>query len=98
MFFAYMYDSPLLSEGADGHQAPDASQPAQYTVLTPNPTTQEPTTMYYRRRFSSFEEFQRESFDFGDREFGKDELELVEELEAVDDSLYKPRRRMSAWD
>jgi hypothetical protein len=54
--------------------------------------------MYYRRRFSSFEEFQRESFDFGDREFGKDELELVEELEAVDEHLYRPRRRVSAWD
>ena len=52
--------------------------------------------MYYRRRFSSFEEFQRESFDYGDREFGKDEIELLEELEASDE-FYKPRPR-SAWD
>lgn len=54
--------------------------------------------MYYRRRFSSFEEFVRESFDFGDREFGKDELELVEELEGCDEQLYRPRRKAAAWD
>lgn len=48
--------------------------------------------MYFHRRFSSFEEFQRESFDFGDREFGKDEIELLEELEAADE-FYKPRPR-----
>ncbi|HVH97788.1 MAG TPA: hypothetical protein VM869_03725 [Enhygromyxa sp.] len=48
--------------------------------------------MYFRRRFSSFEEFQRESFDYGDREFGKDEIELLEELETADE-FYKPRRR-----
>ena len=47
--------------------------------------------MYYRRRFSSFEEFQRESFDYGDRELGKDELELIEELQAADDFYQKPR-------
>jgi hypothetical protein len=52
--------------------------------------------MYFHRRFSSFEEFQRESFDFGDREFGKDEIELLEELEASDE-FYKPRRE-SKWD
>jgi hypothetical protein len=52
--------------------------------------------MYHRRRFSSFEEFQRESFDFGDREFGKDEIELLEELEASDE-FFKPRRR-AQWD
>lgn len=52
--------------------------------------------MYFRNRFSSFEEFQRESFDFGDREFGKDEIELLEELEASDE-FYKPRRR-GDWD
>lgn len=49
--------------------------------------------MYFRRRFSSFEEFQRESFDYGDREFGKDELELIEELEAAEQAWYKPSRR-----
>ncbi|PRP97628.1 hypothetical protein ENSA5_32260 [Enhygromyxa salina] len=52
--------------------------------------------MYFRRRFSSFEEFQRESFDYGDREFGKDELELIEELEAADEFHSKPR--LSRWD
>ncbi len=46
--------------------------------------------MYFRRRFSSFEEFQRESFDFGDREFGKEELELIEELQAEDELYLKP--------
>lgn len=48
--------------------------------------------MYFRRRFSSFEEFQRESFDYGDRELGKDELELIEELEAADEFFAKPAR------
>ncbi len=52
--------------------------------------------MYFRRRFSSFEEFTRESFDFGDREFGKEELELIEEFEATDEQLRRPRAR--AWD
>lgn len=52
--------------------------------------------MYFRRRFSSFEEFQRESFDYGDREFGKEELELIEELEAADEFYRKPRQ--SYWD
>ena len=47
--------------------------------------------MYFRRRFSSFEEFQRESFDFGDRELGKDELELIEELQAADEFYRHPR-------
>ena len=52
--------------------------------------------MYFRRRFSSFEEFQREAFDYGDREFGKEELELLEELEASDEFFARPRR--SVWD
>jgi hypothetical protein len=52
--------------------------------------------MYFRRRFSSFEEFQRESFDYGDREFGKDEIELLEELEAADE--FCAHRSRSAWD
>jgi len=46
--------------------------------------------MYFRRRFSSFEEFQRESFDYGDREFGKEELERVVLLE---DAAVAVRRR-----
>ena len=54
--------------------------------------------MYFRRRFSSFEEFQRESFDFGDRELGKDELELIEELQTADDFFYRPRKRNGYWD
>ena len=49
--------------------------------------------MFFRRRFSSFEEFQRESFDFGEREFGKEELELLEELEAADEFYVQPRHR-----
>lgn len=52
--------------------------------------------MYFRRRFTSFEEFQRESFDYGDRELGKDELELIEELEAADEFHKRPARRR--WD
>ena len=52
--------------------------------------------MYFRRRFTSFEEFQRETFDYGDRELGKDELELIEDLEAADDYHTRPAR--NRWD
>ena len=52
--------------------------------------------MYFRRRFTSFEEFQRESFDYGDRELGKDELELIEDLEASDEFHKRPSRKR--WD
>lgn len=52
--------------------------------------------MYFRRRFTSFEEFQRESFDYGDRELGKEEIELLEELQAADEFFQRPRR--SRWD
>ena len=55
--------------------------------------------MYFRRRFSSFEEFQRESFEFGEPELGKDELELIEALEDADDFFFRSRRRRkSVWD
>ena len=53
--------------------------------------------MYFRRRFSSFEEFQREATRHHDPDLGKDELELLEELEAADD-YHRPRRRRRAWD
>ncbi|NVB42080.1 hypothetical protein G6O69_29930 [Pseudenhygromyxa sp. WMMC2535] len=52
--------------------------------------------MYFRQRFSSFEEFQREAFDYGDRELGKDELELLEDLEAEEELFIRPRA--SRWD
>lgn len=52
--------------------------------------------MYFRRRFSSFEEFQREAFDHGDREFGKEELELIQELEAEEELYVSPSGRR--WD
>jgi hypothetical protein len=53
---------------------------------------------YFRRRFSSFEEFQREAFREGD-ELGKDELELLQELEDEDlfDIVARHRRRPT-WD
>jgi len=54
--------------------------------------------MYFRRRFSSFEEFQRESFEHGGAELGKDELELIEALEDADDFFSQSRRRKSFWD
>ncbi len=55
--------------------------------------------MYFRRRFSSFEEFQRESFDHGSSEMGKDEVELIEALEDADDFFFRSRaRRRSVWD
>ncbi len=39
---------------------------------------------YFRRQFSSFEEFQRESFH-EDIDLGKEELELLMELEAEEE-------------
>jgi hypothetical protein len=51
---------------------------------------------YFRHRYSSFEEFQREGL--ADPEpLGKEELELLQELE-LDDEFDKPRARMSRWD
>lgn len=56
--------------------------------------------MYFRNRFSSFEEFKRQSWDHGGRELGKEELELLEELEIADDFYKSPRnaRRRRVWD
>ena len=57
--------------------------------------------MYFRNRFSSFQEFQREgSWDRGGAraELGKEELELLDELMADDDALYKPRRKRQFWE
>ncbi len=51
---------------------------------------------YFRTRFSSFEEFNREGIDFGG-DLGKDELELLEDLEDDDSAPYRPRRRRSSW-
>lgn len=52
---------------------------------------------YYRQRFSSFEEFQREALRDNRAELGKDEYELLDELEAEDECLYQPRSRRSSW-
>ena len=54
---------------------------------------------YFRTRYNSFEEFQREASWGGDR-LGKEELELLEELQADDEFDRRPRnrRRRSAWD
>ncbi len=54
---------------------------------------------YFRTGYSSFEEFQREA-SWGGERLGKEELELLEELQADDDFDRKPRsaRRRSVWD
>ena len=53
---------------------------------------------YFRQRFSTFEEFKREALAFDGRpELGKEEYELLEEMEADDDCFYRPRRRRSSW-
>jgi len=54
---------------------------------------------YFRTRFSSFEEFQREA-SWGGNTFSKEELELLQELEADDDFDQAPRsrRRRNVWD
>ena len=57
--------------------------------------------MYFRTRFSSFKEFQRVAFDYGGRELGKEEYELLDELEAADDFYKRPasrRRRRREWE
>lgn len=49
---------------------------------------------YYRTGYTSFREFQRESFHVSE-ELGKDELELLLELDAVDERVergVRPRR------
>lgn len=51
---------------------------------------------YFRTRFANFEEFQREGF-FGADVLGKEELELLQELEEDDDYDRRPPR-MARWD
>jgi hypothetical protein len=51
---------------------------------------------YFRHRFSSFEEFQREGLSESG-ELGKDELDLIDELEAQDELARGRRRRRKAW-
>lgn len=52
---------------------------------------------YYRRRFSSFQEFQREALH--GQELGKEELELLEEMEAEEDlfDVVTRSRRRRTW-
>ena len=54
---------------------------------------------YFRNSYNSFEEFQREA-SWGGERLGKEELELLEELQAEDDFDKRPRngRRRSVWD
>jgi len=54
---------------------------------------------YYRNSYTTFAEFQRES-SWGDERLGKEELELLDELQAEDDFDKEPRarRRRSVWD
>lgn len=52
---------------------------------------------YFRHRYRSFEEFQREAF-VELPSLGKEELELLAELEDDEDALRRPRRRRSVWD
>lgn len=52
---------------------------------------------YFRTGFNSFEEFQREGM-FGGDTLGKEELELLRELEAEDDFDKPKARRRSVWD
>lgn len=58
-------------------------------------------TSYFRSGYATFQEFQREALrgTYSHHEsLGKEELELLQELEA-DDSFHKgPRRRRSVWD
>ena len=53
---------------------------------------------YFRYGYTSFEEFQREALHEAP-ELGKEEIELLRELELDDDYGEAPRRRrMSRWD
>ena len=55
---------------------------------------------YFRNSYNNFQEFQRESFyDHRQPELGKEELDLLRELEADDDFWVKPRsQRRNLWD
>ncbi len=53
---------------------------------------------YFRTGYRSFQEFQREAFAELPS-LGKEELELLRELEDDDDVYaHRPRRRRSVWD
>jgi hypothetical protein len=52
---------------------------------------------YFRHRYCTFEEFQREAF-VELPSLGKEELELLADLEEDDDAYHRPRRRRSVWD
>lgn len=52
---------------------------------------------YFRTRFTSFQEFQREA-NFQHEELGKDELELLRELEDDDNFDRGPRQRRNYWE
>ena len=53
---------------------------------------------YFRTRFRNFEEFQREGLQSDLPDLGKDELELLRELEDDERRLFKPRRRRKSWE
>lgn len=54
---------------------------------------------YFRDRFSSFEEFQRETSSEWGQELGKEEIELLHEIEEQEHFDRRPRgRRRSSWD
>lgn len=54
---------------------------------------------YFRDRFSSFEEFQRETHREWGHDLGKEEIELLDEIEDEDGFYSRPRRRRrSDWD
>jgi hypothetical protein len=77
-------------------RAPLSPQTLTRTCPSPLFRTFKDTMSYFRRRFSSFEEFQREGLA-DPIELGKDELELIEELEADDDFYRRPARRRKSW-
>jgi hypothetical protein len=52
---------------------------------------------YFRHHYRSFEEFQREAF-VELPSLGKEELELLADLEDDEDAYHRPRRVRSVWD
>lgn len=58
-------------------------------------------TTYFRSGYATFQDFQREALrgTYSHHEsLGKEELELLQELEAEDTLYVQPPRRRSAWD
>lgn len=55
---------------------------------------------YFRTGYSNFQEFMREGLHHGGEFLGKEELELLRELEEEDEFDRAPsrRRRRSPWD